>query len=132
MLMQRSSVDDVRIYIDWLSNGRRDAQGHATELLSLSGADREARFAAIPAPVVLHTLDALLRHAATDLLSAPDRAADLTEFVTLHLSDATAPEGCDLALKLLQGTAWKERANALRETGDLPSALAAATRAMGI
>lgn len=125
-------VDDIRSYVDWLSAGRREGQRHALDLIALPATRREARFAEIPTAAVLHTLDAVVRHAADELLSAPDRAADLTGFVIEHLSLATAPRGAELTLQLLLGTAWKERANALRVSGRLQEAHAAAKQAMDI
>lgn len=132
MAVQQPSVDAVRSYVDWLSTGRPQGARYADELLALSGAAREQHFRTVPLEMIAHTLEGLSRRAADGLLRAPAETAELTEFVVDHLPDAVVPTGLGLVLTLLQSTAWRERANALRAIGDLPHALAAANRAVSL
>jgi len=105
----------------------------ARALLDAGVGSRDALLRANPSWVRIGTFQELLRRARQALDSDASVALELTTFVLAHL-DEVPPLADDAAFLMthLQGTAWKEHANALFMLTRLDDALDAANRAVSI
>jgi tetratricopeptide (TPR) repeat protein len=126
------TAESVNRYIEWLSNGREAGNRNAARLSALPPSERERGLQDVPSDELFHTLDALVRYCSTTLLADASQAESLTALVTSHLHSVRVPAAATLALAILRGVAWTERANALRAIGDLPDAIAACNKALAV
>lgn len=123
----------VRGYVDWLSSGAEAGHRAAVELLALQNAEWESRFADVrPEARFSRSRRTGRSHRSRVAGQGSEEARDLTELIVRHVNTVAVPPGCELRRTVLRSNAWRERANALRVTGDLPGALAAAQNAIAV
>jgi tetratricopeptide (TPR) repeat protein len=117
--------------LDWRSQSRQRAAAQTACLVTLSDDDLSTALTNIPDGDLLCVLEDLLDAANEALDKEPPRACYYTSLVLMHVSRVAVPPGAEPLIDLLRAQAWKERANALHTTGDLPGALIATQRGIG-
>lgn len=121
---------DIRPFVALDANARAEGERYGPMLLSYPPSAWRQLMRANSHYRSFGTLRYLLGAARDKFLSEPSVAREITGAVLDFVDDAQAPT--PLHKLALRGLAWKEHANAMRYTGDLRDALAAAERATSL
>ena len=124
------AMERVRFLETWRRTAEEAGRVHGREIADLSPSEWWAKMASDPKYRSYGTLVYLLEKVHDDLAEQPVNARELAAVVVAFVDDVDTLD--PLYRETLRGEAWKERANALKVTGDLRGALDAAERAMAI
>lgn len=123
-----AQFDDI---LNWRVQSQQPAAERTAALLALSDEELSPAIVNIPDEKLLGVLECLLDTAHDELDREPRRARRYTDLVLSHIGRVQVPPGAEPFIELLHAQAWKEHANALYATGDLPGALIATRRGIG-
>jgi tetratricopeptide (TPR) repeat protein len=124
------AMERLRFLDAWRRTAEETGRVHGKEIVDLPASEWWAKMASDPKYRSYGTLVYLLEKVHDDLVEQPDKARELAAVVIAFVDDVDTPD--PLYREMLRGDSWKERANALKVTGDLRAALDAADRAMTI
>jgi tetratricopeptide (TPR) repeat protein len=125
-------VEQLRDVVLWFQQVREDALTIGPGLASQPGAQLEAYLQREPQARCVGAFQHVLDVANRELDHDPLRARELTWFVLRHMDDVGGPTASPVPLLLFKARAWREHANALQATDDLPGAFSAANRASAL
>jgi tetratricopeptide (TPR) repeat protein len=128
--MVRDNLGDFRPFIALDARARAEGEGYGPMLLGYPASAWRQLMRANSHYRSFGTLRYLLGAARDRFLSEPSVAREITAAVLDFVDDANAPT--PIHKLALRGLTWNEHANAIRYTGDLRQALAAAERAVAI
>lgn len=130
--MSAPRVEKVRDVLAWFAQVREDALTIGPELAAQPAAELEAYLQRRPQARCVGAFQHVLDVANRELDHQPRRARELTWFVLRHLDEVHGPSASPVPLLLFKARAWREHANALQMTDDLPGAFSAANRASAL
>src|SRR3954452_6330171 len=124
-------VTDRVVFLEtWRASAEEAGRGYGQEFYELPPSEWHTAMGDEPKYRSYGALVCLVGKVHEDLTQEPVNARELSAVLVAHVDEVETPD--PLYRDLLRGLAWKERANALMVTGDMPLALQAAERAIAI